>query len=105
MLVGGVMMLCLGLATEAPPVPSWGLALCVGYLAFISGALGFALWVFSQQSLTAVESGAINNAMLIEIAVLDVLFFGRALGPWQVAGIAAVFAAITLLQIKRTQDA
>lgn len=105
MLVGGVMMLCLGLATEAPPVPSWGLVLCVGYLAFISGALGFALWVFSQQSLTAVESGAINNAMLIEIAVLDVLFFGRALGPWQWAGIAAVFAAITLLQIKRTQDA
>ena len=40
-----------------------------------------------------------------EIAVLDVLFFGRDLGPWQWAGIASVSAAITLLQIKRTQDA
>lgn len=104
MLVGGAMMLCLGLATETLPVPSWGMALCVGYLAFISGALGFALWVYSQQALTAVESGAINNAMLIEIAILDVLFFGRELGLWQWAGIAAVFAAITLLQIKRTQN-
>lgn len=102
MLVGGAMMLCLGLATESTPAPSWGLMLCVAYLAFISGALGFALWVYSQQALTAVESGAINNAMLIEIAVLDVLFFGRALGPWQWMGIAAVFAAITLLQIQRT---
>lgn len=47
------------------------------------------------------ESGAINNAMLIEIAALDVIFFGRALGPWQWIGIVAVFVAITLLQIQK----
>lgn len=104
MLLGGLMMLCAGLATESPPALSWELALCVAYLAFISGALGFALWVYSQQSLTAVESGAVNNAMLIEIAVLDVLFFGRTLGIWLWAGIAAVFAAITLIQMGRRHE-
>ena len=101
MLVGGAMMLCLGAATEPAFAFSWELALCIGYLAFISGALGFSMWVLSQQTLTAVESGAINNAMLIEIAALDVIFFGRALGPWQWIGIVAVFVAITLLQIQK----
>ena len=41
--------------------------------------------------------------MLIEIAALDVIFFGRALGPWQWIGIVAVFVAITLLQIQKRQ--
>lgn len=104
MLLGGLMMLAAGLLTETPPAFSWALAACVGYLAFISGALGFSLWVWSQQTLTAVESGAVNNAMLLEIAAMDVLFFGRELGAWQWTGIAVVFAAITLLQIKGKAD-
>jgi len=76
------MMLFDGLLTEAFPVLTRKFALYVGYLAFISGAMGFGLWIWSQQTLTAVQSGAINNAMIIEIAVMDVLFFGRALGLW-----------------------
>ena len=71
----------------------------MAYLALISGAMGFGLWVWSQQTLTAVESGAINNAMIIEIAVMDVLFFKRVMGVWQWAGILIVFTAINLLQI------
>lgn len=99
MFFGGMMMLATGLATEAFPGFTWALAGCVAYLAFISGAMGFGLWVWSQQTLTAVESGAINNLMIIEIAVMDVLFFGRVLGLWQWLGILIVFLAINLLQI------
>ena len=99
MFFGGVMMLCAGLLTETPPLFTWKLALCVAYLAFISGAMGFGLWIWSQQTLTAVQSGAINNAMIIEIAMMDVLFFRRALGIWQWAGILIVFASINLLQM------
>lgn len=99
MFFGGLMMLSAGLLTEALPVFTWKLALCVGYLAFISGAMGFGLWIWSQQTLTAVQSGAINNAMIIEIAVMDVLFFGRALGLWQWMGILIVFISINLLQM------
>lgn len=98
MFFGGLMMLASGLATEPFPTFTWTLAACVAYLAFISGALGFGLWVWSQQTLTAVESGAINNLMIVEIALMDVLFFGRVLGIWQWAGILIVFAAINLLQ-------
>lgn len=99
MLSGGLMMLTAGLATESFPVLTWQLIACIAYLAFISGAMGFGLWVWSQQTLTAVESGAINNMMIIEIALMDVLFFGRELGVWQWTGILIVFAAINLLQI------
>ena len=99
MFLGGLMMLSAGLLTEALPMFTWKLALCVGYLAFISGAMGFGLWIWSQQTLTAVQSGAINNAMIIEIAVMDVLFFGRALGLWQWMGILIVFISINLLQM------
>lgn len=99
MLSGGMMMLAAGLATEAPPSFTWELALCVAYLAFVSGAIGFGLWVWTQQTLKAVESCAINNAMVIEIAVMDVLFFHRILGAWQWIGILIVFLAINLLQI------
>ena len=99
MFFGGLMMLITGLATETLPAFSWTLVACVGYLAVISGAMGFGLWVWTQQTLTAVESGAINNAMIIEIAILDVLFFARQLNGWQWAGILIVFVAINLLQI------
>lgn len=99
MFFGGVMMLTAGCLFETFPAFSWELVLCVAYLALISGAMGFGLWIWSQQTLTAVESGAINNAMIIEIAVMDVLFFSRVLGLWQWLGILVVFLAINLLQI------
>lgn len=73
--------------------------LCVAYLALISGAMGFGLWIWTQQTLTAVESGAINNMMIIEIAIMDVLFFGRALGAFQWVGILCVFWGINMLQM------
>lgn len=99
MFFGGLMMLGIGLASEAFPVFTWQLVLCVAYLALISGAMGFGLWVWTQQTLTAVESGAINNMMIIEIAMMDVLFFGRALGIFQWVGILCVFWGINMLQM------
>ena len=101
MLFGGLMMLVVGLITEAIPAFSLTLVACIAYLALVSGALGFGIWVWSQQTLTAVESGAINNLMIIEIAILDVLFFNRLLGLWQWLGIFVVFLAINLLQMKK----
>lgn len=98
MFFGGLMMLAAGLLTEQTPAFNWTLVACVAYLALGSGATGFGLWVWSQQTLTAVESGAINNLMIIEIAIMDVLFFSRVLTAWQWAGILIVFAAINLLQ-------
>lgn len=104
MFFGGLMMLAAGLATEPLPAFSWTLLGCVAYLALISGALGFGLWIWTQQTLTAVESGAINNLMIVEIALMDVLFFGRIIAPAQWLGILLVFAAIQLLQTRPSRD-
>lgn len=104
MFFGGLMMLSVGFLTETLPLFTWKLALCVAYLAFISGAMGFGLWIWSQQILTAVQSGAINNAMIIEIAAMDVIFFGRALGLWKWAGILIVFISINLLQMNTSRS-
>ena len=79
--------------------------LAAAYLVFISGALGFSLWVWSQQHISAVRSGSINSAMLIETALLDVLFLNRKLQTIQWAGIAVVFAAIVWLQRSRSPTA
>lgn len=104
MFLGGLIMLAAGFATEPLPPLSWTLVGCVAYLALISGALGFGLWIWSQQTLTAVESGAINNLMIVEIALMDVLFFGRSIAPAQWLGILLVFAAIQLLQIRPARE-
>lgn len=104
MFFGGLMMLAAGLATEPLSALSWTLVGCVAYLALISGALGFGLWIWSQQTLTAVENGAINNLMIVEIALMDVLFFGRSIAPAQWLGILLVFAAIQLLQIRPARE-
>lgn len=100
MLCGGAMMLTLGLMTEEMPAFNGQLVLCIAYLALISGAMGFGLWVWSQQYLTAVESGCINNIMIVEIAILDVLFFARKFGLWQWSGVVLIFAAVTLVQLR-----
>lgn len=53
--------------------------------------LGFYLWTKSQVTLTAFESGSINNLMLIGIALLDFLVLGRSFSGIQVFVILIVF--------------
>ncbi len=98
MLVGGLMMLATGLALEGPPRFSASLWLSLLYLSGVSGALGFSLWTSSQKALTAFESSGINNLMLIEIAAMDALFFGRTFTVTQMLAIAVVFLAIVWIQ-------
>lgn len=94
MLAGGLIMLLYGLVSEPVQRPSWRLCLCVAYLAGISGALGFFLWTWSQKTLSSVQNGCVNHFMLIEIALLDVLFFGRVITPWQWVGIVLTLSGI-----------
>lgn len=101
MLCGGLMLLLAGLAVEKLPPFSWQLVLSAAYLIFISGALGFSMWVWSQQHISAVRSGSINSAMLIEIALLDVIILNRKLLAIQWVGIVVVFVAIVWLQRDR----
>ena len=101
MLVGAVIMLCAGLITEGLPVFTLRLMLILLYLGLISGALGFYLWTWSQKELTAFERSNINNLMLIEIALMDFLFFQRSFSAIQIVAIVVVFGSILFIQKRK----
>ena len=101
MIVGAALLLAVGLCVEGLPAVTLNLLLILMYLSAVSGALGFTLWTRSQKELTAFESSGINNLMLIEIALMDFLFFGRAFTVWQIAAIALVFGSVVWIQVGR----
>ena len=103
MLFGGVMLLITGLLTGGVPAFTWKLFFCVLYLTLAGSALAFALWVWSQQTLSAPQSAAINSGVIIEIAFLDMLVFNRKLNLMNWLGIVCVFAGIVWLQLSGTR--
>ncbi len=102
MLIGSVVMLLVGLAVEGLPVITLRLVLILLYLSLISGALGFYLWTRSQQELTAFESSSINNLMLIEIALMDFVFFKRSFSAIQIVAVFVVFGSILWIQRRKS---
>jgi len=77
--IGAALLMITGLITEDFPsisLENWGVILC---LASINTAFAFTLWNKSLQELSAMESGVINNAMLVEIALLSSIFLGDTL--------------------------
>jgi drug/metabolite transporter (DMT)-like permease len=101
MFAGAVLLLMVGLWVEGIPVITGRLLLILVYLSGISGALGFSLWIRSQAVLTAFESSSINNLMLIEIALMDFIVFGRSFNAVQIIAILVVFGAVVSIQSKR----
>lgn len=101
MFCGSILMLSAGLAAEGPPTITVRLLLILAYLSLVSGALGFCLWTWSQKELTAFESSSVNNLMLIEIALMDFLFFRRSFSAIQIAAILVVFGSVLLIQRKK----
>ncbi len=101
MLVGASVLLAAGLALEGLPVVTGRLVLILAYLSGVSGALGFYLWTKSQAHLTAFEMSGINNLLLIEIALMDFLAFGRSFSALQIAAILVVFVAIISIQASK----
>lgn len=104
MLAGSAVMLAVGLSVEGLPVITLRLVLILLYLSLLSGTLGFYLWTKSQQELTAFESSSINNLMLIEIALMDFLFFNRSFSAIQIVAIFVVFVSILLIQMGKRPE-
>ena len=72
--------------------------LIIAWLAIVNTALAFTLWNLSLRQLSALESAAINNTMLIQIAVLAWIFLNEPLGFGEAAGIVLVSAGVLLTQ-------
>jgi drug/metabolite transporter (DMT)-like permease len=96
--IGSLVLLAIGLATQGMPRLSpagWGIVL---WLAVVNSAFAFALWNRTLQTLTAVESSAINSLLLVEIPVLAVLLLGETLTWRGAAGLLLALFGILLIQ-------
>lgn len=90
MTVGAVLLLVVGLLVEGMPDLTTRLVVIIGWLAIANTAFAFTLWNWSLRHLAAVESAAINNTMLIQIAALAWIFLGEGPGIAGIAGILIV---------------
>jgi len=98
MAVGAALLIAVGIFVEGVPAISLRAWLIIMWLAVVNTAMAFTLWNWSLHRLSAMESAAINNTMLIQIALLAWLFLGESLGYREVAGITIVTAGILLTQ-------
>jgi drug/metabolite transporter (DMT)-like permease len=99
--VGAAVLLAIGVIVEGIPDISSRSAAIIGWLAVVNTALAFTLWNSAQRRLAAVETAAINNTMLVQIAALAWIFLGESAGPVGIAGIAIVSGGAFLAQAQR----
>jgi drug/metabolite transporter (DMT)-like permease len=98
MAAGAAALLSTGVAVQGwPEMTPRGWAI-VSWLAVVNTALAFWLWNRAQAVLSALEASLINNTMLIQIAVLAVLFLGETLAPVEVAGLALAGVGVAYVQ-------
>lgn len=96
--IGAAVLVAVGIGAEGiPEVSPRGWAI-IGWLALVNTAGAFTLWNLSLRRLTAVESAAVNNTMVVQIAVLAWVFLGEAPGAAGVAGLLLVALGVFLAQ-------
>lgn len=98
MAFGAIVLLAAGFAFEGLPTVSGRAWLFIGWLAVVNTAFAFTIWNHTMRHLTATESAAINNTMLVQIAILAWIFLGERPSAVQLIGILAVTFGITLGQ-------
>lgn len=98
MTLGAIALVIGGVAAEGVPTLSGRAWLIIIWLAAVNTALAFTLWNWSLQSLTATESAAINNMMLIQIALLAWWFLGETPSLLDWLGIGLVSIGVLLAQ-------
>ncbi|MFN8455799.1 MAG: DMT family transporter [Anaerolineae bacterium] len=97
---GSVVLLTAGIVIQGFPnlsVANWAI---IGWLALVNTAFAFTLWNHTQRTLSAMETGLINNAMLIQIPILAWLFLGETISLRQGLGLALAGLGIVVVQLK-----
>ena len=104
MSIGAVLLLATGLIFENfPPlsITNWLMIFC---LALINTAFAFTLWNKSLQVLSAMESGLINNSMLVQIALLSIIFLGDRLSIQAWLSLLIATIGIVMTNIKKNSS-
>jgi drug/metabolite transporter (DMT)-like permease len=105
MAAGAAALLGTGVVLQGWPEISPRGWMIVGWLAAANTALAFWLWNRAQAVLSALEASLINNTMLIQIAVLAVLFLDERLTTMQVAGLVLAGAGVLYVQLAKMRVA
>jgi drug/metabolite transporter (DMT)-like permease len=98
--IGSVILLITGLSFEGLPalsLASWGI---IVWLAIVNTAAAFTLWNHTLRTLSAMESGVINNTMLIQIAILAWVFLGERLDGQEIVGLIIAAVGTLMVQVK-----
>ena len=101
MAIGASVLVFLAFGLEGIPTISPRGWLIISWLAVVNTAFAFTLWNLSLQRLSAVESAAVNNTMLVQIAILAWVFLDEAPGALGLLGIALVTGGVYLVQATR----
>lgn len=94
--MGAALLVAVGFATEGVPRLDAAGWLIVAWLAVANTALAFTMWNWSLRRLSATASAAINNTMLIQIALLAWVFLGERPSLSQWVGIITVVAGVVM---------
>ncbi|WP_123788558.1 DMT family transporter [Phytoactinopolyspora halophila] len=103
--IGSLALLASGIATQGMPALSAASWAIIAWLAVVNTAFAFTLWNLTLRTLGAAESNAINNTMLIQIAVLAWIFLDESLGSREIAGLAIAAFGVLLVQLRRPHRA
>ncbi len=99
--IGAALLLGSGIALQGWPELSLQSWLIVLWLALVNTAFAFTLWNHTLRILSAMESSIINNAMMIQIPLLALIFLGETLSLQQVAGMLLAGGGILAVQFLR----
>lgn len=100
--VGAIILVLIGVVTEGLPNVSARAWLIITWLALVNTALAFTLWNLSLRRLSALESAAINNTMVIQIALLAWIYLDERPGTSQIVGMLLVSIGVFFAQASAT---
>lgn len=95
---GALGMAAVALTFEGIPSLTVRALLYLGWLAVVNTAFSFTLWTHTQKVLSPFETSALNNTMLVQIALLSWLLLGEPLGGLRLPGVVLVTVGTMLVQ-------
>lgn len=97
--VGSIMLIAAGLITEPRVIISGTNLGITAWLALVNTALAFTIWNYTQQTLKAMESSMIVNAMIIFVAIGALLFLHETLDTKEIIGLCVAGIGTVLVQL------
>ncbi len=97
---GGIILLLSALTIEGLPQLTSRAVLILLWLSLVNTAFAFTLWVHTLKTIKSFESSILNNSMLIQIAILALIFLDEELSLIKLLAILLVSLGIFIVQFK-----